>query len=228
MDQPITEDEQRRLDAFLQLTRLERGLRDFLTAELSQVLGAQWHRGLPNDIKPKVEGGSLELTDFADLKKILGSRWRVLGTAVEQLRKEQALAHLEGLEPVRNDIAHSRDVSVRALILVQAAYFYFEPLLSPTGEGRPMQETTSAQVALFRMLPSLGSKVPLDSADLATLVSDPELLELTQALQGYQRLVTRAGRVSTHKSSEARRRRAYALVVRHLGLEEQSQIQNAQ
>src|SRR4051812_12318368 len=111
---PITEPmgpgEARRVEAFLRLTRLERGLRAMLNARLPEIDGPKWWKALPPDIREGAREPDLAFVDFPDLKKIIGSKWNHLGSVVDRYSKEQVIVHLEELEGIRNDIAHSRDV----------------------------------------------------------------------------------------------------------------------
>jgi len=190
----LSEDEQRRIDAFLQLSRLERGLRAFLQEELSKVNGPNWVRALPKDIKEKIELRGVEYADFPDLKKILASNWRRLTGAVSQMKKEQILAHLEGLERVRNDIAHSRDVSDGALALVQAAYYVISPLFDESSQGKGFPLTDRPIIALTRLRGAISYSEPVASADLRCLLGAGDYRDVCQSIEDYERVRVRPGR----------------------------------
>jgi hypothetical protein len=186
--------EQRRVDAFLQLSRLERGIRRFLEKELSRTDGPSWPRTLPNDVKKKVVSGGLELTDFPDLKKILGSKWRRLGDSTSGIRKDHLLSLLEALEPIRNDVAHSRDVPPGALAMVQAAYYVAEPILASDSLGDPLPPTVHQRVVLDRLHGALTYFAPIQESELYTLHDLDGYRETRVAIENYERVRFRPGR----------------------------------
>jgi hypothetical protein len=193
-DPLITEEEQRRLDVFLQLSRLERGLRRFVEAELRRNDGAKWTKALPNDVKEKVSVRGLEHTDFPDLKKILGSAWSKFGGAVAQVNKSHVLIHLEGLEPIRNDIAHSRDVSEGQQALVEAAYHVVYPLVATSEPNRELPPTEHPRIALVRLQAALTHSVAAPRVDMDLLRSADGHEELCEAVDNYERVRRRPGR----------------------------------
>jgi hypothetical protein len=192
-DGSLSEDEQRRVDAFLQLTRLERGLRRVLETELSRADGVKWERALPKDIREKIDGKGIDYADFPDLKKILGSSWNKIEHPVDGPSKAHATVHLEGLESVRNDLAHSRDVSSKDLSLIQAAYHVFLPLIPHcAAESSPsMPPTQHPLIALDRIAAAVSNGGSIARTDLATMAIDNEL---GAALADYARVRERPGR----------------------------------
>ncbi len=194
-DASLTESEQRRVDAFVRITRLERGIRAFIETELSRVDGPQWHRALPGDVREKVEAGGIEATDFPDLKKILGSAWRKFGESVSEVRKDHLLNFLEALETVRNDIAHSRDVSAEGLSMVGATYYVARPLLAA---GTSMQfglpQTPHTQVVLDRIKTALKYRECVEQPDLDSLRRLGDFAGVCSVLDDYERLRLRPGR----------------------------------
>jgi Swt1-like HEPN len=191
---PLTEDEQRRLDAFLQLSRIERGLRSFIQRELRQSDGPKWAKSLPKDVREKVEAGGISGTDFADLKKVLGSAWRKFGSKVNAVKRDQILIHLEGLEPIRNDVAHSRDVSERSLALVRAAYFVAGPLIESPGGLRPLPPTEHASVALERLRGAIQHSSQIAAADVETLHAGGDQEGVCRLIADYERVRGLPGR----------------------------------
>lgn len=190
----ISEDEQRRVDAFLQLTRVERGLRVFVEARLSEHDGQRWARSLPRDVREKVEAAGLTHIDFPDLRKILSSAWRRLGEVTEAVDKRQVLVHLEGLEPIRNDIAHSRDVSPQALTLAQAAYYVLLPLIEDAVAVGDFPPTAHVDVIIDRLRGSIAHDGALSEADLEKLHENDGYVEIVDALANYARVRARPGR----------------------------------
>jgi Swt1-like HEPN len=191
---PLSEDEQRRVDAFIQLSRLERGLREFIEVELSRVEGPEWARTVPQDVKEKVQAGGLEATDFPDLRKVLGSAWRKLGDAVSGLEKRQVLVHLEGLEPIRNDIAHSRNVSPGGLAMVQAAYYVLGPILDLHSAAGELPRTPYPRLTLDRVRGALTHSAGVDPSDLESLGDIAGHREMRRAVGDYERVRNRPGK----------------------------------
>ena len=189
----LSEDEQRRLDAFLQLTRIERGLRRMLETTLSTTDGPGWIRALPNDIRQKVEGPGIDYADFPDLKKIIASSWRKLGDIPRGVAKQQAIVHLEGLEEIRNDLAHSRDISSGALKVVEAAYFVLTPL--HCREDRPdaqsLPPTKHRSVAISRLVSAITHSGEPSPADVNVLQTGGPA---SDAVSAYSRVRDRPGR----------------------------------
>ncbi|HET7484639.1 MAG TPA: Swt1 family HEPN domain-containing protein [Solirubrobacterales bacterium] len=190
---PISEDEQRRIDAFLRLTRLERGLRIFIESELSRADGQGWEKGLPADVRKKVDLAGLEFTDFPDLKKIIGSSWKKFDLQQKQANKQRILIHLEGLEPVRNDIAHSREISEDGLALIQAAYHTCRALLATTN-AESLPPTNYPLVALERIEAAVEYCAAVDEADLKTLKNDQLCRSAHDSVCAYVRVRERPGR----------------------------------
>jgi Swt1-like HEPN len=191
---PISEVEQRCLDAFLQLSRIERGLRSFIERELMRSDGPKWARSLPRDIREKVEKKGIEHTDFPDLRKVLGSSWRKLGSSVNALKKNQVLNHLEGLEPIRNDIAHSRNVSEASLALVQAAYHVVGPLINESTSVRAFPPTAHPSVALSRLRGAIAHSSAITDADLNMLRAHSGQQRVCELVAEYERVRKRPGR----------------------------------
>ena len=187
----ITEEEQRRLDAFLQLTRLERGLRRTLESNLSECDGDRWLCALPPDIREKCDPRGLDYADFPDLKKILGSSWRKLDPITSPLNKLQILSHLEGLEGIRNDLAHSRSVSEGSLAMIAAAYYVVSPLIAAGSLADSMPPTAHPRIALTRIATAIRHSSSVSPDDLGTLPAHSAVC--TQA-EAYERVRKRPGR----------------------------------
>jgi hypothetical protein len=175
------------------MTRLERGLRLMLTRELGRVDGPRWERALPNDVKEKIDKRGLAYSDFPDLKKILASSWRKLELPPGAPTKQLATAHLEGLEPVRNDLAHSRDIPPGALSQVQAAYHILFPLFrasdSPVSFSLP--PTSHRSVAVDRIVAAITNNNAISPEDLSS--ADIDSLR-RQKVEDYVRVRERPGR----------------------------------
>jgi hypothetical protein len=191
--QRLREDEQRRVDAFLQLTRVERALRTFLKGRLLKADGPRWVKALPPDVAEKAHSGGLEYTDFPDLKKIIGSAWRKLGAGDSGVSKTQITSHLEGLEPIRNDLAHSREISEEGLVLIQAAYFVTQKLTSEQ-EPAGLPQTDHPGVAIHRVRGAVGHCSSVDAADLAAIRGKESMREACEALEAYERVRCLPGR----------------------------------
>jgi hypothetical protein len=187
----LTEDEQRRVDAFLRLTRLERGLRKALEIQLRKTDGLHWVGSLPKDVRQKIESRGLDFVDFPDLKKIIGSAWRKLDTGPAGLNKAQVLTHLEGLEQIRNDLAHSRSISKGSLSMVEAAYHVVSPLFNSDSPSRSLPPTPHLTIALGRMAAAIAHHARVSAADLHTL---PEGHSVRESVETYERVRQRPGR----------------------------------
>jgi len=191
---PLSEDEQRRIDAFLRLTRLERGLRDFIESELTRADGVDWKKFLPPDVMEKVDPAGLEFADFPDLKKIISRAWSKFDLPSGQVEKRRVLVHLEGLEPVRNDIAHSRDVSDDELALIRAAYHTCRALIAPTDPPDTLPPTTYPLVALERIGAAIDHCSAIDEDDLETVQTDQRCRAAYDSACAYTRVRERPGR----------------------------------
>lgn len=194
MQVPITAEEQRRVDGFLQLSRIERGLRAFIEKRLQGSDGARWPNALPPDVREKVNEGGLEFTDFPDLKKILGSNWKKFDQPTVGFKKHQVINHLEGLESIRNDIAHSRAISEGALALVQAAYYVLSPLIEEAHAPIELPSTQHPEVALNRVRGAINQSLSVGRSDLSLLEQDEAYSHVCRAISGYERVRTRPGR----------------------------------
>jgi len=188
----MTEEEERRVGAFLALSRLEQGLRRFLTAELERLKGRNWEKALPPDVREKVQNVGLQASDFPDLKKILASNWNHLEIP-SSLRKSTMLAHLEGLEPIRNAIAHSREIADGDLSMAQAALYVFRPLL---GDQVPLPQppTSYRGVALSRISMALKFEEEVSDTDLDILSIDSDFATARGSVESYRRVRSRPGR----------------------------------
>ena len=188
--------ERRRLEGFLRLSRIERGLRGFLHATLPEVEGPKWWNALPPDIRDSTAERDLAYTNFADLKKVVQSKWAKLSSHLPTLNKQQVLVHLEELEAIRNDIAHSRDVSIPALALVQATYFLLEPTIQDhMHEHTDSDGDPSAGPLLLEIRGLVERKravPPLTVARLSAAQDAPE--SIVTRVEEYDRLASRPGR----------------------------------
>lgn len=189
----LNEEEQRRIEAFLQLSRIERGTRGFIKSELAKIDGPDWHRRLPQDVREKVEARGLEFTDFPDLRKILNSSWKRLGDAVRPVKRAHFLNLLEALEPIRNDVAHSRDISEGALSVIQAAYYLGQPILGLKGQETSFPASSPSVIAQ-RLRVALTYTSEINPADIAALQQDPDHWTRCEALEAYERIRQRPGR----------------------------------
>lgn len=190
----ISEEEQRRIDAFLRLTRLERGLRDFIERELRRADGRAWKKALPSDVREKVDPAGMEFANFPDLKKIIGSAWKKFDLPAARVEKQQVLVHLEGLESVRNDIAHSRNVTEDGLALIRAAYHICRVLISPTDARDAFPPTNYPLVALERVEAAVGHSLEIDEIDLRTLRDEQRCQAAYSSACAYARVRKRPGR----------------------------------
>jgi Swt1-like HEPN len=203
-------EEQLRLEGFQQITRLEIGLRRLLERELEKELGARWWKTLPQDVKVKVVEGSLDHVDFPDLKKCINSKWRELRCFHDSVRREHVVLHLEELEPIRNDLAHSRNITSREIALINAAYRFFEPLLRPI---LPQKRSGSEHpaVTLIRIRRAIERDAPVARSDvraIATLaVENLDRSGLVESLEAYNRV----RRQARHTRPERVRSRSQAL-----------------
>ncbi len=188
-----SEEEQRRVDAFLLLNRLERGIRNYLQTELSRIHGRGWERALPQDIKKKIEDRGLAYADFPDLKKTLGSSWRHL-EGVRPGDKSRILAHLEGLEDVRNDVAHSRDIPEGAVALLQAAFYVLSEVMQFPRTQAELPVTGHPGVALSRIKAAIEHHGPISANDLKTLEAEEDFSEVAATVAAYTRVKERPGR----------------------------------
>ena len=127
---------QENLAAYELLFRIEVGMREFIIESLAAQYGQRWAISqLPGDVLDSYRSGRavernlrwsemiphhpLYYTDFPDLTKIIqrNDNWNSVFKAVFQ-SKGIVVATLQGLEPIRNKIAHNRKVTgadVRAL-----------------------------------------------------------------------------------------------------------------
>lgn len=190
-----------RLAAFLNLTRVEAGLRAYLTRSLSERLGPRWWHSLPADVVPKVVDGNLEMLDFPDLKKCLASKWRELDELRNVVRRDQLIVHLEELEPIRNALAHSRAVGIRDLALLEATYQLLRPLLN---EGTDKTQEIGADPSATRAATLLRTHrailrvegIPADTLDELRVLRDVAALEpdILETVERYGRLISLPGR----------------------------------
>jgi hypothetical protein len=199
----LSPEEELRVECFLYLTRLEMGLRRFLEAALQRAHGRRWWKALPQDVRAKVADGNLDYLDFPDLKKCIGAKWRELQEldVLQHLsKKDQVLVHLEELEPIRNDVAHSRSVTPAQLLLVSATYALLEPVIqefltSADPKSSPPAHPAIVTIGLQRALDK-SHPIPDELlAALGTLVTErPELSHAKDAVEAYDRIRRRPGR----------------------------------
>ena len=121
------------VDARTVLTDLELALRRIIEAKLSQLTSDWWVERVPNDIRMRAEGrrarnesawpwlspktGSfVDFLDFSDYRKIISidTNW---GDVFEKvfLHREIVVAKMMELEPIRNNVAHNRELSAEEL-----------------------------------------------------------------------------------------------------------------
>jgi hypothetical protein len=189
----LDEREALRVDAFICLSRIETGLRSFIETEAPHLVGTHWRKALPDDVKATLGEAGLDVLYLADLRKILARYWSDLKPLNDRLEKNQLMVYLQGLDDVRNDVAHSRYVAAGALARVQAAYYLLEPVLLPyLAKGTPddEMEIVEAILALQAAVLNLRS-LPTDAVEsLQRAGRVDRLLEL--ALK-YDRLVRQPG-----------------------------------
>jgi hypothetical protein len=203
-----TIDEQLRIEGFQKITRLEIGLRRLLERELKGKLGERWWKALPQDVKEKVREASLDYVDFPDLKKCISSKWSELACFHDKYRKDHVVFHLEELEPIRNDLAHSRNITSRELALVNAAYSFFEPLLSvvlPQSRRRDHPGAT-----LLRVHQTIERDALIARADLEAV---RKLDESVAASSAYEALATYNGVRRQRRNTRAERERSRAIAL---------------
>jgi hypothetical protein len=171
-------------------------LRGLLETAQPEIEGPRWWRTLPPDIRENAEKPELAYTNFPDLKKILSSRWSRIESYVGHLRKQQVVVHLEELEAIRNDIAHSRAISPRSLALVQGTYYLLEDLITPY-LSEPDQAVADADpsCALLAIQGCIHRKHDIRPDLLKTLTASPSLPpDLIDAVLTYSRVLNRPGR----------------------------------
>lgn len=114
------------------LQRLENALREFIYRELSKITPNWWIQRVPSDVRQLAEGrkaGNESLwpwhqekdlpliyyVDFPDYIKIITRKdnWKDVFAPIFR-DKEAISTKLRELEPIRNDIAHSREISAQA------------------------------------------------------------------------------------------------------------------
>src|SRR5690349_7061724 len=209
----LTEVERPRCDAFVRLTRIEVGLRRALEAMLPVAVGRRWVKALPPDIQLNVVDSSLDGLYFPDLKKIVANKWSQLTEFHDLGDRQRLIVHLEELEPIRNDIAHSRAITVGQLALVDATYQLLDPILAPYrprvgDEHPPGTDPTKAMIEVVRSLQALESlnkaTVELVGPPLATA---SEARTIQARLAAYERIHSRPG----HSPSDLSNARDYAL-----------------
>jgi Swt1-like HEPN len=192
-------EEQLRLDGFLHLTRIEIGLRRLLEMELEEAGGNRWWRALPQDVVEKIVDGSLDYLDFADLKKVISSKWNTLGTLRQIGSKAQLTVHLEELEPIRNALAHSRSLSYRDLALVRATYSLVEPAIRKhlRKHASPGAQTSDApEVVLMRIRARLEQNAPIPRTDFSRMQAFGDtgnILAVVEKVSAYDRVRASAG-----------------------------------
>lgn len=187
--------ERRCVEAFVHLTRIEKGLRALIAHALSEAEGPKWWRTLPPDIRDSASRPDLAYTNFPDLKKILGRNWTKISSQTRDLAKQQVMVHLEELEGIRNDIAHSRSVSIRDLALVQGTYYLLEPVLSPYLRVDTNDEAENQQVDLLDLQRRIHRRESL-GPDLVRAIRSPTALPpaVADVILEYGRLIERPGR----------------------------------
>lgn len=114
------------------IQRLENTLREFISKELSKRIPDWWVQRVPLDVRQLAEGRKAKnenlwpwhqekdlslmyYVDFPDYIKIITRKdnWKEVFAPIFR-DKESISTKLKELEPIRNDIAHSREISVQA------------------------------------------------------------------------------------------------------------------
>lgn len=114
------------------LLRLENALREFISKELSKITPDWWIQRVPSDVCQRAEDRKarsenlwpwhqekdlplIYYVDFPDYIRIIIRKDNWKETFSSKFKDKEAVsAKLRELEPIRNDIAHSRDVSAQA------------------------------------------------------------------------------------------------------------------
>ncbi len=114
------------------LQRLENALREFISKELSKKTPDWWNQRVPSDVSQRAEERKnkseslwpwhqekdlplIYYVDFPDYIRIITRRDNWKETFAPIFRDKEAIStKLRELEPIRNDIAHSRDISAQA------------------------------------------------------------------------------------------------------------------
>jgi len=151
-------------------------------------------RSLPKDIKEKISEKDLSFSDFPDLRKILSVNWRQLESH-SSYKKDHVLNHLEGLEPIRNDIAHSRDISPGALSMIDAAFFVVSAFMQLPDTQSLLPKTSHQEVAMARIKAAIKHNGAIGQSDVEAIRDGST--ELAEIIEKFQRLKSRPGRPVT-------------------------------
>lgn len=189
--------EAQRVDAFICLSRIETGLREFLECQAPIEMGPKWRRSLPADVRERLGNQSLDVLYFADLRKILSSVWEKLADLKNVTSKSRALTYLEDLEGVRNDIAHSRYVQPGHHARLQATYLLFEPLIVEQLKTDETSEEVDLVETVLRAQSSIQNGRSLDEGTELVLSSDHRVdPEVVESVRAYDRVVRTPGQSS--------------------------------
>jgi hypothetical protein len=104
------------------------------------------------------------------------------------------LAHLEGLEPIRNDIAHSREISEGAVAMLRAAFYVLCQFIRLPREHVELPATDHLEIVIRRVRAAIENHAPVSGLDLRLIESDTESHELSAAIAAYARVRERPGR----------------------------------
>src|SRR6266702_839868 len=136
------------VNIYINLYRIEVGLRELIIDSLSSQYGSKWVKNLPDDIKKKMSSGKeyenkaawidfisfhpIYYADFTDLVKIIeqSDKWKDVFSNYFG-RKEIISSTLKELEPIRNKIAHNRKASESDLAITESAISKLESWLKP-------------------------------------------------------------------------------------------------
>lgn len=130
----LAEHNSSKLNAYELLKHLESSLRVSIEKALSEISADWWNEKIPNDVKQKAENRkkrnekqwpwiavnnlhAIHYIDFPDYAKIITRRdnWNAVFEKIFG-NSERIIFKLNELEPIRNAIAHARDISQRDLL----------------------------------------------------------------------------------------------------------------
>jgi hypothetical protein len=129
------------IQAFVHMRAIENVLRELIVASLAAVAGPRWHRTrMPVDVQVKFDSAvshergftwkmliphhPIYYIDFPDLKKLIERRdnWSDVFQPIFGSGKDVVITMMSELEPLRNAIAHTRDLHQTAIDLIITSY----------------------------------------------------------------------------------------------------------
>lgn len=181
---PVPDDDQS--DSRIVLERLEHALRGFIEAKLSTLTSNWWAERVPEQVRSRAErrrqhdqtmwpwlsprsGGVVDFLDFSDYKTIISAadNWdRAFRDSL--LNREIVIAKLMELEPIRNAIAHHRELSPEQATLLRIYAQHLMVLLStvpaasPSGTTPQLAQRPRSHASLARQITSAFCRGELD------------------------------------------------------------------